>query len=264
MTERTTLQAQPIVRRKDQYRILDEDDFGVPGLVAHEIIGPFVDLHAVGPLIMVHDGVFEPYHGIGHHPHRRNERLFYILEGAVDHDDALNGITGHMGAGDMGRLTEGVRGMLHKEWNNTPGRARAFILVYETSPTPERAAFAALRDGDAPRYEEAPGAITKELAGPRVNFPLHGDIRFFGDTRMEAAALLNIGLAPGEGALFFAVEGEAGIEPGAARLLPDETAIFAPADVPRSVSVRALTPTRLLRATFGPGRGLVQGPPLYR
>ena len=34
--------------------------------------------------------------GIGHHPHRFNERLFYIERGQLDHDDALNDIQGHM------------------------------------------------------------------------------------------------------------------------------------------------------------------------
>ena len=141
------------------------------GISATEIIGPFVPVKAAGPLIMVHDGLIEPHMGIGHHPHRYNERLFYILEGALSHDDSLNGITGEMPTGGLGRLTEGRRGMLHKEWNDTDVQTRAFILVYETDPIPETASFHLLADADAPRYEAAPGVTTKELVGPRANFP---------------------------------------------------------------------------------------------
>lgn len=238
------------------YKLLDEDDFGVPGLVATEIIGPFVRVRAAGPLLMVHDGVFEPHRGISHHPHRYNERLFYILEGAVDHDDALNGITGHMATGDMGRLTEGRRGMLHQEWNNTDGRARAFILVYETSPVPERASFAALRDTDAPRYEEAAGVLTKELVGPRVQFPVHGDIRLFTDSTMERGATLDVEIESGAGALLVPLEGEISVGEGQ-QLSPGRTVVIAPDDEARSVQVRALAKTRLLRTVYGPGRGLL-------
>lgn len=243
----------------EDYATLDEDDFGVPGLVASEIVGPFVKLQALGPLIMVHDGVFEPHHGIGHHPHRANERLFYILEGAVDHDDAMNGIKGRMEKGDLGRLTEGLRGMLHKEWNNTDGETRAFILVYPTNtePSPERASFAALRDAGAPRYEEAPGVQTKELIGPRANFPVNGDIRLFTDGVMNPGAELLVQLDGDEGGLLFPVEGE--VEVGGSKLAANETALFPPAGEPRSVRVTSPAGARVLRVVFGPGYGLVVG-----
>jgi redox-sensitive bicupin YhaK (pirin superfamily) len=235
--------------------ILDEDDFGVPGLVAHEWVGPFVDVQAVGPLIMVHDGIFDPHMGITHHPHRFNERLFYILEGAVDHDDALNGITGHMGTGDLGRLTEGIRGMFHKEWNNTDGRARAFILVYGTEPIPPRASFQALRDSEAPRYEPAPGVRTKEIVGPRADLLLHGDVRSFTDDLIDADAELPLQLEEGEGGLVFPLEGQVTVE--GAELRPEAMALLAPGGR-RSVRVASPSGGRILRATFGPGHGLVR------
>jgi quercetin 2,3-dioxygenase len=237
----------------EDYATLDEDDFGVPGLVATEIIGPFVKVDAVGPLIMVHDGVFEPHHGIGHHPHRGNERLFYILEGAVDHDDALNRITGYMGTGDLGRLTEGRRGMFHQEWNNTDGCARAFILVYTTDPMPERASFDALRDADAPRYEEGTGVTTKELVGPRSPLVIHGDIRFFADSQMESGSELTISLGEGEGALIAPIEG--GVSLDGERLSSEKRAVIPPGEA-RTFAVGADSPARVLRAMFGPGYGL--------
>lgn len=119
------------------YDVIGEERFGQPGLVAVESIGPGMPVKTVGPLFIIHDSVFEPRHGIGHHPHRGMERLFYILEGAVAHDDAQNGITGHMGMGDLGILTEGRRGMLHSESNPTDGQTRCWILVYPCDPLVE-------------------------------------------------------------------------------------------------------------------------------
>lgn len=258
MSEFIATQKTPLIHlTRDHYAVLDEDDFGVPGLVAHEIIGPFVNIRASGPLIMVHDGVFQPRHGIGHHPHRYNERLFYILEGAVDHDDSQNAITGHMATGDMGRLTEGITGMLHKEWNNTDGRARAFILVYETDPTPEAASFLPLRDPDAPRFEESPGVTTKELVGPNVNFPLHGDIRLFTDSIMRSGSTLDVKVGPGEGALIFPIDGEIEVDGGLA-LLADHTLLVPPTQHGHTLALRAATDARVLRAIHGPGRGFIQ------
>jgi redox-sensitive bicupin YhaK (pirin superfamily) len=244
-----------IVLTESDFATLDEDDFGVPGLVAHEWIGPYVDLQGVGPLVMVHDGVFDPGRGISHHPHRFNERLFYILEGAVDHDDSLNGIRGHMGTGDLGRLTEGARGMYHQEWNHTDGRARAFILVYATDPVPPRASFVALRDADAPRYEEADGVRTKEIVGARANFPLHGDVRLFTDTTMEAGTELRVDVGEGEGGLIFPLEGE--VELDGKGLGPETMAVLPPALDPRSPTIASASGARVLRVVYGLGNGLV-------
>jgi redox-sensitive bicupin YhaK (pirin superfamily) len=246
---------EPILLSSSDYKVLDEDDFGVDGLVAHEWIGPFVEVQASGPLIMVHDGMFDPRKGIGHHPHRYNERLFYILEGAVDHDDALNGITGHMGTGDLGRLTEGVRGMLHQEWNNTDGRARAFILVYETDPIPPLASFAALRDEEAPRYESAPGVGTKEIVGPMARFPLGGDVRLFTDDTLERGAELELDLGEGEGGLVFPLEGEISLDGHTLR--PESMAVLPPQADRRSTKLTASDGARLLRVVHGPGQGVV-------
>jgi redox-sensitive bicupin YhaK (pirin superfamily) len=242
-----------VLTPEDSYMI-GERDFGVPGLVAREVIGPFVRVQALGPLIMVHDGVFEPRHGIGHHPHRFNERLFYILEGAVDHDDALNDITGHMDTGDTGRLTEGVRGMLHKEWNNTDGRARAFILVYETDPTPPRASFELLADADAGRYTEGEGVETKELVGPKVSFPVNGDLRFFADSRMAPEAVTSLEVGSEASGFVFILEGE--VDADGMTLAKNHSLLVPPGEA-RSIPLRARADARIVRVVAGPGRGLI-------
>ncbi|HEX2089833.1 MAG TPA: pirin family protein [Actinomycetota bacterium] len=251
---------QGILLSPDDYTILTEEDFGSPGVQATEMIGSFVRVQASGPLLAVHDSTWEPRLGVGHHPHRYNERLFYILDGEVDHDDSLNGITGHMGTGDLGRLTEGRGGMWHSEWNNTDGGARAFILVYPTDPMPARASFAALRDEDAPRYEEGRGAQTKELVGPRSPLRVHGDIRIFTDSTLTPGSEMEVRLADSEGLLLAALEGDVLVE--GTRISMRHALVIAPGDQPRTLRLAAESESRVLRVVHGPGDGLVLGEPM--
>jgi redox-sensitive bicupin YhaK (pirin superfamily) len=243
---------------------LGESDFGMAGLTAVEAIGPFVPIQASGPLITVHDSVIDAGMGIGHHPHRFNERLFYIEEGQLDHDDALNGITGHMDTGDVGQFTEGRRGMLHSEWNHGDVDTRAYILVYSTDPVPEQTAFNVLRDADAPRHDEAQGVRTKELVGPRSTLRLNGGIRLFTDSQMEPGSTLSIELAPGEGGVASVREGSILIGSDDQSLLPGETLLVPPADTARTFELRADQPTRVVRVVHGTGHGFVQGTPMAR
>ncbi len=236
--------------------MLGEADFGGPGLVAVEAIGPFVSIQASGPLITVHDSVIRAGLGIGHHPHRLNERLFYIEQGQLDHDDALNHITGHVEAGDVAEFTEGRRGIVHSEWNHGDVDTRAYILVYSTDPVPEGTAFTALRDRDAPRYEEADGVRTKELVGPSSPLEVHGDIRLFSDSRMERGSVLELRMAPGEGGLVSVREGAAKVD-GAA-LSPGLTMVAPPASEDRLVRLQAAEPTRVIRVVHGPGHGFIR------
>jgi redox-sensitive bicupin YhaK (pirin superfamily) len=244
---------QLIILTPEDYIALSPQDFGMlEGVSATEIIGPFAPIKGVGPLIMVHDGVLEPHLGLGHHPHRYNERLFYILEGAFSHDDALNQITGEVPKGGLARFTEGKRGMVHQEWNNTDGPARAFILVYETDPIPEAASFAVLADEAALCYEAAPGVTAKELVGPRVQFPVHGDIRLYTDNRFKADGQLELEVGPDEGILLVPLEGEAEVD--GQPLSPPNVAIGAPGLGQRTLPLHATRDSRLLIVVFGPGK----------
>jgi redox-sensitive bicupin YhaK (pirin superfamily) len=245
---------QLIILTPEDYIALRPQDFGMPeGVSAIEIIGPFAPIKGVGPLIMVHDGVLEPHLGLGHHPHRYNERLFYILEGAFSHDDALNHITGEVPKGGLARFTEGKRGMVHQEWNNTDVPARAFILVYQTDPIPETASFAVLTDEDAPRYQAAPGVTAKELVGPRGQFPVHGDIRLYTDNHFKADSQMELKVGPDEGTLLVTLEGE--VELDGHPLSPPNVAIGAPEPVQRTLTLRAAGDSKLLILVFGPGKG---------
>ncbi|MFN2484651.1 MAG: pirin family protein [Candidatus Limnocylindria bacterium] len=199
-----------VLRADDFYR-LTEREFGMPGLVAIESVGPFVALAKLGPFITIHDSFMEPGLGIGHHPHRTNERLFYILEGRIEHDDALNGIRGTMYEGDLARLTEGVRGMLHQEWNGRDDvTTHAFILVYtpDVEPPIPFASFDALRAANRPRVVESPGVETLQLIGGRSSFRANNSaITSFFDTSLTDGGRLGVTMPPGEGLILYPIDG---------------------------------------------------------
>lgn len=250
-----------LVMPPEDHVVLGESDFGMPGLVAIESIGPFSELQASGPLITVHDSVVQAGLGIGHHPHRFNERLFFIERGELDHDDALNGITGHMDEGDVGQFTEGRRGMIHSEWNHGGVDTRAYILVFTTEPVPERAAFDVLKDAEAPRYEESGGARTKELVGPRSRLRVHGDVRLFAESTLDEGDVIRLGLGDEEGGLVSLREGSVALDDH--ELIPGTTVAWPPGPA-RVAELRAGGPARIVRVVHGPGEGFVTGPPMAR
>ncbi len=200
----------------DSFYRLTEQEFGMPGLIAIESVGPFVALAKLGPFITIHDSLMEPGLGIGHHPHRSNERLFYILEGRIEHDDELNGIRDTMHQGDLCRLTEGLRGMLHQEWNGLEdATTHAFILVYtpDTDPPIPYASFAALRAGDRPLVEEEPGVETLQLIGGLSSFRSNNSaITAFTDSSLTDGARLTVSMPPNEGLVLYPISGTLRVE----------------------------------------------------
>ncbi len=240
----------------DDYHVIRPEDFGAPGLSARESIGPFTGIRALGSLVTVHDSRFAPGRGIGHHPHQGMERLFYILEGTVDHDDALNGITGHMRTGDLGILTEGRRGMIHSEWNNSDRETRAYIFVYPTEPTPPTAAFDAIRDETVRRDSPADGVTTKRVV-TRGETRLHGDMREIADTELAAGASVDIVVAEDEAGLLFVVTGAVTVHATeTVHAGTEHTVLVAPAPPSRTLRVTADEPSRVIHAITGPGFGL--------
>ena len=246
---------------------LTEREFGMPGLVAIESVGPFVEHAVVGPFITIHDSTLAPGLGIGHHPHRGNERLFYILRGEIRHDDALNGITGVMGEGDLARLTEGRRGMIHQEWNGRDDvTTHAFILVYapDAEPPIEWASFDALRAADAPRAVEAPGVETIQLIGGQSTFRSSSSaISCLFDTTLAGGSAMDVPVPAGEGLVLYPLAGtlelNAGPDgtaelPGRSTLHPEgpgAVAVVFAGPAARAVRVRAAAgPARLVRAGF--------------
>lgn len=245
----------------DDYHVIRPEDFGAPGLWARESVGPFTSIQAVGTLVTVHDSRFDPGRGIGHHPHQGMERLFYILEGGVDHDDSFNDIQGHMATGDLGILTEGERGMVHSEWNHEDESAtRAYILVYPTDPTPRTASFDAIRDDEAPRTRPADGVHVKTVVDGGDE-RLHGDLRRFVDVELARGASRRIDVHGDEGGLLFVVGGTVEVRDAegaqvATDVAEDHTVLLPPSDGSRVLQVEADAPSRILLAVTGRGFGL--------
>jgi len=244
-----------IVLAPEDHAVLGEAQFGTPGLVAIESIGPFTRVRACGPLVTVHDSIIEAGLGIGHHPHRHHERLFYLERGTFDHDDALNRIAGHVPEGALARFTEGRRGMIHQEWNHGEVDAEIYILVATTSPIPEQTSFEVLRREDMPVYSEGSGVVTREMVGPLSPLPVHCDVRRFTDTALEPGADLNWAIGPGEGGLLSVREGQADLD--GTPLGRRSTALLPPAEASRSLRIGSVAGARIIRAVFGLGYGLV-------
>lgn len=245
----------PITLAPHDHAVLGEAEFGTPGLLAVESIGPFTRIRACGPLVTVHDSVISAGLGIGHHPHRHHERLFYLEQGTFDHDDALNHISGHVPEGALARFTEGRRGMVHQEWNHGAVDSEIYILVATTDPIPEQTSFEVLRREDMPLYLEAPGVTTREMVGPRSPLPVHSDVRLFADTTLEPGAAAGWRLGEGEGGLLSVRSGSASLD--GAGLGHKWTVLLPPAPAARSFAMASPTGARILRAAFGPGFGLV-------
>jgi redox-sensitive bicupin YhaK (pirin superfamily) len=259
----TETQRPYLIMQPDEHAVLGESEFGMAGLIAIESIGPYTGLEASGPLITVHDSVIDAGLGIGHHPHRYNERLFYIEEGQLDHDDSLNQIQGHMDTGDVGQFVEGP-GMMHSEWNHGDVDTRAYILVYSTDPIPEVTAFNALRDADAPRYDEGPGVHTKELVGAKSPLRVNGDIRLFAESQLDAGAELALVLGALEGGLVSVRAGRVQVAGDDAVLGEGATLIAPPVAEPRTIRLRADEPSRIVRVIHGPGHGFIRQAPRYQ
>lgn len=237
------------------HAVLGEAEFGTPGLLAVESIGPFTRIRACGPLVTVHDSVIAAGLGIGHHPHRHHERLFYVERGAFDHDDALNHISGHVPDGALARFTEGRRGMVHQEWNHGETDAEIYILVATTDPIPEQTSFEVLQRVDMALYPEAPGVVTREMVGPHSSMPVYCDVRLFADTSVEPGAAFEWRLGKGEGGILSVREGSVSLDDTA--LGSKWTALLPPAAPARALALASPDGARVLRATFGPGYGLV-------
>jgi redox-sensitive bicupin YhaK (pirin superfamily) len=254
MKSRQRREVEPyIILHRQDYVLLGEQVFGVPGLEAVEVVGPYSPVVASGALITVHDARIEPHRGISHHAHRNNERIFYIMEGELDHDDALNDIKGHLATGDAGLFTEGQRGMLHSEWNNGDTVTHAFILVYPTRPVPATTAFAILPHAEMPIAEDE-GVRTIEIVGPASPMEVNGDIHLFSDSLLSKRSALEIRLGAGEGGLIFVQSGQLRLD--GAKLSLSDSVLFSPQDRERRFVLEVLSEARVLRVVHGEGFGL--------
>ena len=131
-----------------------------------------------------------------------------------------------MGQGDLARLTEGERGMLHREWNGRDDlTTHAFILVYtpDVEPPIPLASFAAHRAGDMPRVAEADGVETLHVLGGDSGFRAnHSGITSLLDSSLAADRSLESHMGPNEGLILYPLEGSVRLDasPDAEARLP--------------------------------------------
>jgi hypothetical protein len=182
-----------------------------------------------------------------------------------------------MEEGDLGRLTEGVRGMYHQEWNGADQVTRAFILVYhpDTHPPIPVAEFAVLKAADRAPIAEGPGVETLELIGPSAGFHVnHSGLRRYLDSTLTDGAVIEVTLGPDRGLLLYPVDGRVRLTRDAGELVLDAEESVHP-EGPGNLAVAWTTtadqrlrleavggPARLLRVEFDRGENdLVLGDP---
>lgn len=241
-----------VVRRKE-CNVITAEMFNAPGLEATEPIGPDAPVRLTGAVLVLHDSVIESGKGIGHHPHRGNERLFYLLSGGLHHDDALNNITADATAGDLAIFTEGRRGMIHAESNPADEDARIWIIVAPTEPMPERATVRVLEAADA-GFHAADGVEVKEIVGGASPAQIHSDVRWLADVRLEAGARFTRERGAGEAVVIQPIGGR--VRAMDEDLETDDLLAVGPDDPDGAIDVSTDgASARVLIAVTGPGVG---------
>ncbi|OAA57523.1 pirin domain containing protein [Niveomyces insectorum RCEF 264] len=91
-------------------------------------------LRNFSPFLMLDHFAIKPGAGFPDHPHRGQETITYLLQGAVDHED-FAGHKGTIGPGDLQFMTAG-RGIVHAEMPhpNTDGAANVGLQLWVDLP----------------------------------------------------------------------------------------------------------------------------------
>lgn len=163
-------------------------------------------------LRVLNDDIVEPAQGFGQHGHRDAEILSYVLEGRLEHKDSMgNGSV--IETGDLQYMSAG-RGVLHSEFNPSPGERAHFLQIWLLPD----------ESGGAPRYAEKtlgrdakPNALTLLFTGK----PRDGAIGIRADTdvyvgKLDAGRSFEHRVAPGRGLWLHVIDGD--IEVGGQRL----------------------------------------------
>lgn len=121
-----------------------EQSEGVGARVRRSIGTP--KLRNFSPFLMLDHFKVSPGAGFPDHPHRGQETITYLLEGAVDHED-FAGNSGTIEAGDLQFMTAG-RGIMHAEMprQNTDGSANVGMQLWVDLPENLKACEPRYRD----------------------------------------------------------------------------------------------------------------------
>lgn len=155
----------------------------------------------------------------------------------------------------MARFTEGMRGMVHKEWNNGGEDTEIFILVARTDPVPKDMMFEILDRADMPVVEEAPGVKVRYMVGGGSLLKIYSDIQTFTDTEMHRHSNISWDIPANGGGLLSVREGT--VDADSDELSKKWTLLLPPSKEARSIELTAKSKARIVRTTFGWGEGYV-------
>lgn len=126
-------------------------------------------LRNLSPFLLLDHFSVVPGAGFPDHPHRGQETITYLFEGAVDHED-FAGNKGTIYAGDLQFMTAG-KGIIHAEMPHDDGQGSTNIGIQLWVDLPKElkytdARYRDLRSGEIPIYNSVDGKISiKVISG---------------------------------------------------------------------------------------------------
>ena len=163
----TALPNMTVPRDIKQSFLAIEQSEGVGAKVRRSIGTP--KLRNFSPFLMLDHFSVSPGAGFPDHPHRGQETITYLLEGAVDHED-FAGNSGTIHAGDLQFMTAG-RGIVHAEMphQNKDGSANVGMQLWVDLPENLKSCeprYRDLRASEIPKIEVDDGKVSiKVISG---------------------------------------------------------------------------------------------------
>ncbi|KAH9907723.1 RmlC-like cupin domain-containing protein [Xylariomycetidae sp. FL2044] len=182
-------------------------------------------LRQFSPFLMLDHFSIKPGAGFPDHPHRGQETITYLLEGAVDHED-FAGNAGTIEAGDLQFMTAG-RGIMHAEMprQNADGSANVGLQLWVDLPAPLKTCeprYRDLRAKEIPTAEADGGRVrVKVISGRALGVDSVKDLAYTPvwilDVTVQPGAKLAQPLPAGWNAFAYQLEGSATFGSGKSR-----------------------------------------------
>ncbi|KAI5917976.1 RmlC-like cupin domain-containing protein [Camillea tinctor] len=174
-------------------------------------------LRNFSPFLMLDHFSIKPGAGFPDHPHRGQETITYLLQGAVDHED-FAGHAGTIEAGDLQFMTAG-RGIMHAEMprQNPDGSANVGLQLWVDLPAHLKACeprYRDLRAAEIPRADLDGGKVhVRVISGRAAGVDSVKDLAYTPvwilDVQMQPGARLAQPLPDGWNAFAYQLEGAA-------------------------------------------------------
>lgn len=185
---------QDVVPRRIQQKFLAIEQAEGAGARVRRSVGT-AKLRNFSPFLMLDHFTISPGAGFPDHPHRGQETITYLLQGAVDHED-FAGNKGRISKGDLQFMTAG-RGIMHAEMPaaNADGSANVGMQLWVDLPRRLKNCeprYRDLRASEIPIWrDEAAGVEVKVISGRRR------DVESVAELAYTPVWLLDVTLQPG-------------------------------------------------------------------